>query len=74
MEISEVDTVITGHATTTMSDARFVRSNPVMTWADLREYAEFTRDFVMAAQAAMKAGKIPDEVTRSLELPAKYKD
>jgi len=74
VEISEVDTVITGHATTTMSDARFVRSNPVMTWADLREYAEFTRDFVMAAQAAIKAGKIPDEATRSLELPAKYKD
>ena len=75
--LKDIDTVITGHATTTIGsggDARFVRSNPVMTWADLREYAEFTRDFVMAAQAAIKAGKIPDEATRSLQLPAKYKD
>ena len=75
--LKDIDTVITGHATTTIGsggDARFVRSNPVMTWADLREYAEFTRDFVMAAQAAIKAGKSPDEATRSLQLPAKYKD
>ena len=77
MEISEVDTVITGHATTTIGsgrDVRFVRSNPVMTWADLREYAEFTRDLVMAAEAAMKAGKGADDAASSLKLPDKYKD
>jgi len=75
--LKDIDTVITGHATTTIgsgNDVRFLRSNPVMTWADLREYAEFTRDLVMAAQAAMKAGKSPDEAASSLQLPAKYKD
>jgi cyclase len=75
--LKDVDTVITGHATTTLGsgrDVRFVRSNPVMTWADLREYAEFTRDFVMAAEAAKKAGKGADEAASSLKLPDKYKD
>ena len=30
----------------------FVRSNPVMKWSDLQEFADFTREFVAAAQAA----------------------
>src|SRR3989441_3081700 len=58
--LKEVDTGITGHSTTTIGSGRdvtFVRSNPVMNMADLREYADFTRDFVAAAEAAMKAGK-----------------
>ena len=74
--LKDVDTVITGHATTTIGSGRdvsFVRSSPVMTWADLREYAEFTRDFVMAAEAAMKSGKGADEAASSLKLPDKYK-
>ena len=45
-----------------------------MTWADLREYADFTRDFVMAAEAAMKAGKGVDEAASGLKLPDKYKN
>jgi glyoxylase-like metal-dependent hydrolase (beta-lactamase superfamily II) len=75
--LKDVDTVITGHATTTVGtgrDVKFVRSNPVMTLADLREYSDFTRDFVMAAQTAVKAGKGPDEATGTLKLPDKYKD
>ena len=51
--LKDIDTVITGHATTTNGSGRdvtFVRSNPVMTWADLREYADFTRDFVADVQ------------------------
>ena len=50
------------------------RAHPVMAWADLREYSEFTRDFVMAAEAAMKAGKSVDEAVNGLKLPDKYRD
>jgi len=75
--IKGVETVITGHSTTTLGsgpDVRFVRSNPVQRWADLREYAEFTRDFVAAADAALKAGKSVDEAVSGLKLPEKYRD
>ena len=74
--LKDVDTVITGHATTTIGSGRdvtFVRSNPVMNMADLREYADFTRDFVAAAEAAMKAGKGVDEAVSGLKLPDRYK-
>ena len=71
------DTFITGHSSTTLgsgSNMSFVRSNPVMKFADLQEYADFTRDFVSAAQTAMKAGKSVDETVSGLNLPEKYKD
>jgi glyoxylase-like metal-dependent hydrolase (beta-lactamase superfamily II) len=75
--ISNVDTVITGHSTTTLGSGRdvtFVRSNPVMKWADLQEYAEFTRAFVAAATAALKAGQPVDEAVNRLNLPDRFKD
>jgi cyclase len=71
------DAFITGHSSTTLgsgSNMSFVRSNPVMKFADLQEYADFTRDFVSAAQTAMKAGKSVDEAVSGLKLPEKYKD
>src|SRR6266566_1509346 len=46
---SKVDTIVTGH------------SNE-MTPADLKEYAQFNRDFVTDVKAAMGAGKSPDDV------------
>jgi len=75
--IKDVDTVITGHSTTQHGSGRdvtFVRSNPMMKWPDLQEYAEFTRTFVAAAEAAHKAGRNADEAARNLRLPDKYKD
>jgi len=75
--IKDVDTVITGHSTTTLGSGRsmtFVRSNPVMKWSDFQEYADFTRDLVAAAEAAMKAGKNADDAVNSLKLPGRYKD
>jgi cyclase len=72
-----IDTVITGHATTTSGTggaATFTRSNPVMKWADLQEYAAFMRDFVAAAQAAQKAGKSVDDAVTNLNLPTTYRD
>jgi hypothetical protein len=42
--VKRVDTIINGHI-------------PVSTWNDLKEYANFTKDFVAYAEASMKAGK-----------------
>ena len=75
--LKDVDTIITGHATTTHGTGRgttFTASNPLMKPADLQEYAEFMRAFVAAAEAAMKAGKTVDAAAASLNLPAKFKD
>jgi len=74
--IKDVETVITGHSTTQVgsgASVTFVRSNPVMKWADLQEYQEFTRALVQAAEAARKAGKTVDAAAASLGLPAKYR-
>jgi glyoxylase-like metal-dependent hydrolase (beta-lactamase superfamily II) len=48
--IKNVDTIITGHAQTTM------------TWQDLQDYATLNKELVKWVQDQMKAGKTPDEV------------
>jgi glyoxylase-like metal-dependent hydrolase (beta-lactamase superfamily II) len=48
--IKNVDTIITGHAQTTM------------TWQDLQDYATMNKDFVQSVQDQLKAGKSVDEV------------
>ena len=58
--MKNVDTVITGHT-------------PVLTWNDLREYAEFNRDFVSWARDEMKAGKSSAQAATEYRVPAKYK-
>jgi len=55
----KADTIVTGHANE-------------MTMADLKEYAQFNRDFYNDAVAAKKAGKSVDEVAASWKMPAKY--
>lgn len=55
-----VDSIITGHST-------------VMTPADLREYADFNRDFLNYVREGKKAGKSVDEIVKSWTMPAKYK-
>ena len=55
-----VDSVITGHST-------------VMTPNDLREYAEFNRDFLNAVREAKTAGKSAGEIAKTWTLPEKYK-
>jgi cyclase len=57
--LKNVDTIVTGHSTQ-------------MTWADLKEYIQFNRDFVSDVQAAMKAGNSPEQVSASWKIPAKY--
>lgn len=58
--IKNVDTIITGHT-------------PVLTWNDLREYADFNRDFVSWAQEQIKAGKPAGQAAAEYRVPAKYK-
>ena len=58
--IKNVDTIITGHT-------------PVLTWTDLREYADFNRDFVSWAREQIKAGKPVGQAATEYGVPAKYK-
>jgi cyclase len=58
--IKNVDTVITGHT-------------PVLGWNDLKEYADFSKDFVAWAQAEMKAGKTAEQAAAEYKVPPKYK-
>jgi cyclase len=55
--VKDIDTIITGHST-------------VMTPADLREYAQFNKEFLADMRAAKKAGKSVDEVAGSWKMPA----
>jgi glyoxylase-like metal-dependent hydrolase (beta-lactamase superfamily II) len=55
----EVDSIITGHST-------------VMTPNDLKEYADFNRDFLNAVREGKKAGKTVDEIAAAFTIPAKY--
>lgn len=57
--VPNVTAIITGHST-------------VMRWDDLKEFAEFNRDFLNAVREAKKAGKTVDEIAGSWTVPAKY--
>jgi cyclase len=59
--VKNVDTIITGHAATTM------------TWADLVEWGEFNRYFLSHARTSMKAGKTAEQAMADLKLPEKFK-
>ncbi len=58
--VQNVDTVITGHT-------------PMLTLNDLKEYAEFNRDFVAWATSQMKAGKSVDQAAADYRVPERYK-
>jgi cyclase len=57
--VKNVDTLITGHSTQ-------------MTMNDLKEYAEFNREFLKAVQEGKKAGKSVDDVANAWTIPTKY--
>ena len=44
-----------------------------MTMNDLKEYADFNRDFLNDVRAAKKSGKSVDDVAINWKIPAKYK-
>jgi cyclase len=73
--ITDVDQLITGHATTPIGrEGTFTSFSPISKWSDLQEYAAFTHAFVDAARAAKAAGKSVDEALAGLKLPDKYRD
>lgn len=59
--ISNVDTIITGHANTTLR------------WADLKEYADFNREFLTWVRAEMKAGRTPEQAAAEYKVPERFK-
>jgi glyoxylase-like metal-dependent hydrolase (beta-lactamase superfamily II) len=59
--IKGVETIIPGHSA-------------VMTWNDFKEYGEFIRDLVAAAEQAKRDGKDAEQATAGIKLPEKYKD
>jgi glyoxylase-like metal-dependent hydrolase (beta-lactamase superfamily II) len=58
--IKGVDSIITGHST-------------VMTWSDLREYAQFNKDFAADVQAGVRAGKSVDDIAAGWKPRENYK-
>jgi len=58
--VKNVDTIINGHI-------------PVSTWNDLKEYADFTKDFVAYAEASLKAGKSAEQAGKEYTVAPKYK-
>ena len=58
--IRNVDTIITGHAPTTM------------TFQDLADYAEFNTLFLAHARESLKMGKTPEQAMMDLDLPDKF--
>ena len=58
--IKDVDTIINGHMPAQS------------TWADLKEYADFNRDFLVFAQAQLAAGKTPEQAAAEWKVPEKY--
>jgi cyclase len=58
--VKNVDTIINGHI-------------PVGTWNDLKEYAQFTKEFVEYARASMKAGKSPEQAGKEYKIDPKFK-
>jgi len=59
--IKNVDTIINGHTPANT------------TWADLKEFADFNKDFLTWAQAELKAGKTPEAAAAEWKVPEKYK-
>jgi glyoxylase-like metal-dependent hydrolase (beta-lactamase superfamily II) len=59
--VPNIDLIINGHTP--------AQTTP----ADLKEYAEFVREFVTTVQAAKKAGRTLDEVVKTWATPARFK-
>jgi glyoxylase-like metal-dependent hydrolase (beta-lactamase superfamily II) len=58
--VKNVDTIINGHI-------------PVSTWNDLRDYADFTKEFVDLARASMKAGKTAEQAAGEFKVAPRFK-
>jgi cyclase len=72
--VEYADTLTKAHAALTNVDSIITGHSSVMTMNDLKEFAEFNRDFVNAVREAKKAGRSVDEVAAKWTIPEKYKD
>ena len=73
--IDGVERAITGRTpppSTYAGRGRRDRREPWTSWQDFVEYAEFTREFVAAAEAAFEAGRSAAEAAASLTLAERY--
>jgi cyclase len=79
-ELRGVTRVTTGHDERSLvprdaASASAIFANPqTMSWDDLKEYADFNRDFLAAVKDAIKQGKSAEQAAAALQLPARYKD
>jgi glyoxylase-like metal-dependent hydrolase (beta-lactamase superfamily II) len=71
-EIKGITRVVTGHDPGPPPDAPRNPYGHIQSWDDLRQYAEFNRDFLAAVRSAAAQGKSAAEAAASLALPAKY--
>lgn len=77
-QLAGLTRVTTGHDEASASGANpnvntASRSPRTLTWADLQEYADFTRDFVAAVRQALEGGKTVEQTAATLQLPPRYK-
>jgi glyoxylase-like metal-dependent hydrolase (beta-lactamase superfamily II) len=70
--VGYADTLMKAHAAMTNVDSIITGHSTVMTPNDLREFADFIREFVNGVREAKKAGKSVDEIAATWTLPAKY--
>jgi cyclase len=59
--LKDIDTIITGHSA-------------LLKPADLKEYADFNKEFLDWVKAEIKAGKTAEAAAAEYKLPARYKD
>lgn len=60
-KLKDVDTIITGHSA-------------LMKPADLKDYADFMKDFLTWVKSEIKAGKTAEAAAAEYKLPSRYKD
>lgn len=71
--IQGVEKVITGHsALPAIPGVQGMLQT--LTWDDVREYAEFNRDFLEAVREAFEEGRSVKQAVTTLRLPARYAD
>jgi glyoxylase-like metal-dependent hydrolase (beta-lactamase superfamily II) len=79
-ELKGITRVTTGHDERSFvprdaASASAIFANPqTMSWDDLKEYADFNRDFLAAVKEAIKEGKTAAQAAATMKLPATYKD
>ena len=77
-ELRDITRVTTGHdeARATMAAktaASAISANPrPMTWADLKEYVAFNKEFVAAVRQAIASGKTAEQAAVALKMPDRY--